>query len=70
MKDQQGHNYFFAVPKTWKENKMAIRDQETDDLIKIVVPDILERLAKLESALSALLEEQEEAEDAIHDEAA
>ena len=69
MKDQQGHNYFFAVPKTWKENKMAIRDQETDDLIKIVVPDILERLAKIESALSAL-QKQEEDEDAVHDETA
>jgi len=69
MKDQQGHNYFFAVSKTWKENKMAIRDQETDDLIKIVVPDILERLAKIESALSAL-QKQEEDEDAVHDETA
>lgn len=69
MKDSEGHNYFFAVPKTWKENAMAIRDQEVDDFIKEMLPDILERLAKVESAL-ALLKEQEEENDAVHDETA
>ena len=68
MKDSEGHNYFFAMPPMpWKEKEMAIRDQETDDLIKIIVPDILKRLANIESALSALLEEQEGAEDAKED---
>jgi len=70
MKDQQGHNYFFPMPAMpWKESKMAIRDQEVDDFIRVTLPDILERLGKVESAL-ALLEEQEEEADAIHDETA
>ena len=66
MKGSDGHNYFFAVPKTWKENAMALLDAQTQALLD----SIIERLDSLESAVSALLEEQEDAEDAIHDEAA
>ena len=66
MKDQQGHNYFFAVPKTWKENKMALLDAQTEKRIQ----SIEDRLDEIERILEILLEEQEEEADAIHDEAA
>jgi len=64
MKDQQGHNYFFAVPKTWKENKML--DRATAERLD----RIEERLDEIERILEILLEWQEEWEDAIHDETA
>ena len=66
MKDSDGHNYFFDVPKTWKENKMALLDAKTEERLK----SIENRLDEIERILEILLEEQEDAEDAVHDEAA
>ena len=66
MKDSEGHNYFFAVPETWKENKMALLDAATEKRIKAIE----ERLDEIERILGILLEEQEDAEDAIHDKTA
>lgn len=64
MRDSDGHNYFFAVPKTWKENKML--DAATENRLK----SIEDRLDEIERILAILLEEQEEIDDAIHDETA
>lgn len=66
MNDSDGHNYFFAVPKTWKENAMALLDAQTEKRIQ----SIEDRLDEIERILGILLEEQEEEADAIHDEAA
>ena len=66
MRDIHGHNYFFAVSKTWKENAMAIISQELAERLD----KIEEHMAALERAIEALLEGQEEEEDAIHDETA
>ena len=63
MKDNQGHNYFFPVPRMpWKEESMPQSILDRLDAIE-------ERLNEIESAI-ALLEQQEDAEDAIHDETA
>ena len=63
----QGHKYFWgAWPEMpWKESAMAIISKELAERLD----KIEERLNDLESALSALLK-QEEKEDAIHDETA
>jgi len=67
MNDSEGHNYFFAMPKIpWKESKMALLDRETANRLN----EIEDRLDEIERILAILLEEQEEAEDAIHDETA
>ena len=66
MKDSEGHNYFFAIPKMWRENAMALLDAQTEERLK----SIENRLDEIERILEILLEEQEDAEDAIHDEAA
>jgi len=66
MKDSEGHNYFFPVPKTWKENTMALLDRATAERLD----RIEERLDEIERILEILLEQQEEWEDAIHDETA
>jgi len=66
MNDSEGHNYFFAVPKTWKENKMALLDRATAERLD----RIEERLDEIERILEILLEQQEEWEDAVHDETA
>jgi len=56
MKDQQGHNYFFAIPRLpWKEDKMAIISQELAEQLE----KFEERIAALESALSALQKQEE-----------
>ena len=54
------HRYFWGSwpPMPWKENTML--DAATEKRIKAIE----ERLDGIESALSALLEEQEDAEDA------
>lgn len=64
---EQGHNYFFAMPPMpWKENAMALIDAQTEKRIQ----SIEERLDEIERILEILLEEQEDADDAIHDETA
>jgi len=63
MKDSDGHNYFFAVPKTWKENNMLPPQSILNRL------DVIEeRLTYIERALEALLEWQEEWEDGEEEE--
>jgi len=64
MKDQQGHNYFFVVPEIpWKGKNMAPSILDRLD-------DVEDRISRIERALEALLEWQEEVEDAVHDETA
>lgn len=55
MKDNEGHNYFFAMPGTpWEKRRMpSILDR---------LDAIEERLNEIESAI-ALLKEQEEKDD-------
>ena len=63
---ESGHNYFFAVPAIpWKEESMLPPPSILDRLDAIE-----ERLSHIERAIEALLEWQEEVDDAIHDETA
>ena len=67
MRDSEGHNYFFPIPlMPWKENKMALLDAQTEARLK----SMEDRLDEIERILAILLEEQEDAEDAVHDETA
>lgn len=54
-----GHNYFFAVPKTWKENTMSPLDGATAERLD----GIEERLDEIERILEILLDWQECAEE-------